>query len=205
MAGQQLPDDLFAWLRDLDRRLVALERSPQLTQASVKDGALTVFDAAGVARVKIGKDGSDYGVKVFDAAGLNAVTLAQLAFAQSFVQVDAAESTTSTTFVDLATVGPSLTVTVGPSGRAVVLGGAFTQCTVTNQTAVIGLKIDAGAPITFGALSNNTGGALQVSVAAGYLAGGLAAGSHTFKLQYRQTLGGSTATWEARWLMVFPL
>lgn len=205
MAGQQFPDDLFAQLRDLERRLVALERSPQLTQASIKDGALTVFDAAGIARVKIGKDGTDYGVKIYDAAGVNAVSLATLAFGQNYAEVVPEESTTSTSYVDLATVGPSVSATVGPSGRAIVLGGAYMTSTVTNQTVIAGLKVDAAATFDFAALGNNTSGSIAGDHSAGVLVGGLSAGAHTFKLQYLQSLAAATGRFGSRWILVLPL
>lgn len=200
-----LPEELLSTLADLERRLVALERSPQLTSASIKDGALVVLDAAGVVRVKIGKDGTDYGVKIYDAAGANAVSLATLAFGQNYAEVIPEEATTSTSYVDLATVGPSVPVTVGPSGRAIVLGGAYMTSTVTNQTVVAGLKVDAAATFDFAALGNNTSGSIAGDHAAGVLVSGLSAGAHTFKLQYLQSLGGATARFGSRWMLVLPL
>jgi hypothetical protein len=35
------------------------------------------------------------------------------------------ESTTSTAYIDLATVGPTVTVDIGPSGRAIVILGSY--------------------------------------------------------------------------------
>lgn len=205
MAQPVLPDDLIDRIVDLERRLIALERSPQLTQTSIKDGALTVLDAAGVVRVKIGKDGTDYGVKIYDAAGVNAVSLATLAFGQNYAEVVPEESTTSTSYVDLATVGPSVPVTVGPSGRAIVLGGAYMTSTVTNQTVVAGLKVDASATFDFAALGNNSSGSIAGDHSAGVLVVGLSPGAHTFKLQYLQSLGGATGRFGSRWMLVLPL
>lgn len=204
MAQPVLPDNLVNQIVDLERRIAALERTPQLTQTSIKDGTLTVLDAAGVVRVKIGKDGTDYGVKVYDAAGANPVSLAQLGFGQAYAEVSPEESSTSTSFVDLATPGPSVTVTVGPSGRAIVLGGAYMTSTVTNQTVVTGLKVDTNAPFDLADLGNNTAGSIAGDHSSGVLISGLSAGSHTFKLQYLQSLGGATARWAARWILVLP-
>lgn len=204
MAQPVLPKDLIDRIVDLERRLVALERTPQLTQTSIKEGTLTVLDAAGIVRVKIGKDGTDYGVKVYDAAGANPVSLAQLGFGQAYAEVVAEQASTSTTFVDLATPGPSVTVDIGPSGRAIVLGGAYMTSTVTNQTVVTGLKVDAAAPFDIADLGNNTAGSIAGDHSSGTLISGLAAGPHTFKLQYLQSLGGATARWGARWILVLP-
>lgn len=204
MAQPVLPDDLIDRIVDLERRLIAVERSPQLTQTSIKEGALTVLDAAGVVRVRIGKDGSDYGVKVYDAAGANPVSLAALAFGQSYAAVFTQQGTTSTTFVDLATAGPERTVTVGQSGRVIVLGGAFAVSYDTNQSAVIGLKVDGNASYDWAVVTNNTGGDVGANIARAELIEGLTPGNHTFKLQYRQTLGGGSVEFAVRWLLVLP-
>jgi hypothetical protein len=201
-----LPETILDTLHDLERRLVAIERSPQLTSASIKEGALDVLDAAGMLRVRIGKDGSDYGVKVYDAAGANPVSLATLAFAQSAARVGTEQDTTSTAYTDLATAGPSVTVTVGASGRAIVLAGAYAFSSVSNQSAYVGLKIDAAAAFDFALLGNNTGGSMGASVAGGDILDDLSPGPHTFKLQYRQSLAGANvAGFGLRWLVVFPL
>jgi hypothetical protein len=47
MAGQQLPDDLFAQLRDLERRVAALERARK-TPAASTTAARPAAAAAGV-------------------------------------------------------------------------------------------------------------------------------------------------------------
>ena len=204
MSAPILPESILSTIADLERRLVNLERSPQLTSASIKDGALVVLDAAGVVRIKIGKDGTDYGIKVYDAAGANPVSLAQLGFGQAYAEVVPEESTTSTSFVDLATPGPSITVPIGPSGRAIVLGGAYMTSTVTNQTVVTGLKVDGNVPFDLADLGNNTSGSIAGDHSSGVLISGLSAGNHTFKLQYLQSLGGATGRWGARWLLVLP-
>ena len=204
MAQPVLPKDLIDRIVDLERRLIALERTPQLTQTSIKDGTLTVLDAAGVVRVKIGKDGTDYGVKVYDAAGANPVQLATLAFGPNYDQVDPEESTTSTSFTDLATVGPTVTVTIGPLGKAIVLAGAYMTSTVTNQTVVTALSIDGGAPIDMADLGNNSSGSIAASCAGAWLATGLSPGSHQFRLKYLQSLGGATGRFAGRWLIVLP-
>lgn len=204
MGNPILPDDLLARIADLERRIRQLEATSRLAVSSIKEGTLQILDANGIVRVKIGKDGTDYGVKVYDAAGANPVSLAQLGFGQGYAEVIPEESTTSTSFVDLATTGPSVPVTIGPSGRAIVLGGAYMTSTVTNQTVVAGLKIDSNAAFDLAALGNNTSGSIAGDHSSGVLLSGLSAGAHTFKMQYLQSLGGATGRFAARWLLVLP-
>jgi hypothetical protein len=88
MAGQQLPADLVAWLRDLDRRLATLERSPQLTSASIKDGALTIYNAAGLPVLVLGKQSTGrYGLSAFNAAGQRTLELGELASSRNGLEV----------------------------------------------------------------------------------------------------------------------
>lgn len=204
MGNPVLPEDFIAQMVDLDRRVRQLESTSRLAVSSIKEGSLQILDAAGVVRVKIGKDGTDYGVKVYDAAGANPVSLAQLSFGQAYAEVVPEESTTSTSFVDLTTQGPSVTVTIGPSGRAIVLGGAYMTSTVTNQTVVTGLFIDGVLSGDLADLGNATGGAISGDHSSGVLISGLSAGSHTFKLRYLQSLAGATGRWAARWILVLP-
>lgn len=228
MAGQQLPDDLFAWLRDLDRRLVALERSPQLTSASIKDGALTIYnsagqpivvlgkqangryglrtyDAAGVLRAALGElDDGTYDLAGYDAAGANAVKLSTLAFGQGFDYIATGEATTSTVDADLATVGPTVTVTVGASGRVLAMFSAITTVSATGASASFGISVDGAAVAAasgfvhnFGAGSGGSGAAAVRQIT------GLTPGSHTFRLKYKST-NGTSVSFSNRSLLVLP-
>lgn len=68
-------DDLVTQLAELERRLRILESSPQLTQSSIKDGALTTYDASTRRVVVVGKqpDTGKWGISVFDATTGNRV------------------------------------------------------------------------------------------------------------------------------------
>lgn len=74
------PNTDAQWKSDVERRLAALERSPQLTNASIKDGHLEVVDADGIVRAKFGRldvdydgDGEpDWGLAIFTPFGLPA-------------------------------------------------------------------------------------------------------------------------------------
>jgi len=88
MAQPVLADTIFTRLNDLERRLVALERSPQLTSASIKDGALTIYNLAGQAVAVFGKQSSGrYGLSTFNAAGQRTLELGELASSRSGLEV----------------------------------------------------------------------------------------------------------------------
>jgi len=70
MSDPALPQDLQSHIRALERRIVALERSPQIANASIKGGALTVYDASGNPVVILGNYTGDYhGLQVLDTSG----------------------------------------------------------------------------------------------------------------------------------------
>lgn len=255
MAGQQLPDDLFAWLRDLERRLVSLERSPQLTSASIKDGALTIYNAAGQPVLVLGKQSSGrYGLSAFNPAGQRTLELGELASSRNGLEVpdpttgvaqvrlgqlaaggygleaidsatgalvkiatvafglQAARVDTSETkaagggFGDLATVGPSVNVTVGNSGRLLVqLTSGIT--TPAGGQGKVGFDIGGATTVAataFAALiaGGEPGQTAINQMGATYLVTGLNAGAHTVTAKYQAT--GGTITFYARTIAVQP-
>jgi hypothetical protein len=63
MAEIPMPDYFVRWMRDVERRLAAQERSPQMGNAAMSD-------PAGTKRVQIGLlDDDSYGLQVFDENG----------------------------------------------------------------------------------------------------------------------------------------
>jgi hypothetical protein len=127
----------------------------------------------------------------------------------TFDQVLTEEGTTSTSFTDLATVGPSVTAKL-PRGRCVVTVGAYVTATVTNQTAVVGLYVDGGYFSDMVLLGNNAGGGgVGASLSATFLFGeaeGLTPGTHTFELKYLQSLAGpDEGRFAGRFLLVQPV
>jgi len=70
------PDDIASVLADLERRVAILERSPQLGSASIKDGALTIYDSTGAKVMVIGKQAdATYGLVQFDGSGNKVIVL----------------------------------------------------------------------------------------------------------------------------------
>lgn len=168
---------------------------------------LDVKDAEGDLRVRIGKDGTDYDVKVYEEDGTNPVKLSTLAFGIEFTQIITEESTTSTDVngVDLATPGPSVTVSVGPSGRVIVSGGAFTTLADTGATAFINIDRDNRAEThTFVEFRHNFGGSGGSDITRSRLFTGLAQGDHTFRLLYGTSLNTVAASFASRWIMAQP-
>lgn len=119
--------DVMRRIADLERMVANLSTSRRLESASIgqggvsiTNGAVKIYDADDFVRAQIGKlpDGS-YDIAAVDPLG-QTVSLGALAFGMQSATVDAAESTSSTTPVDLTTFGPTLTTTIGPSGRCLV-------------------------------------------------------------------------------------
>lgn len=115
-------------------------------------------------------------------------------------QVGTSQSTTSTTWADLATAGPSVSLDVGSEGFALVRASAMIEAP-GDQTVSVGVSIDGAAP-TFAQMQFANGAASPINTPLfaeiGYT--GLAPGNHTFKLQY-ETSGGTATFWN-RYLFV---
>lgn len=54
MPDPAVPESLMTRISDLERRLRALERSPQLTSSSIRDGTLSILDGDGTTTVEVG-------------------------------------------------------------------------------------------------------------------------------------------------------
>lgn len=119
------------------------------------------------------------------------------------------QSTASITYVDLATVGPTATVAIGATGKALII----LTCNLTNDGANIRslMSFAASGANTIAAddaraIWNNQasgGGAEQQSAV--YLRTGLTAGSTTFTAKYRTSSGAQTATFVNREIAVITL
>lgn len=119
--------------------------------------------------------------------------------------VGAQESTTSGTYVDLATVGPAETVTVGPSGRVKVTVSAE----ISNSAAGVFGRISWAVSGATTVAANDgyallIGGTMSTNASRTMVLRGLAQGPTTFTAKYRQA-GGGTATFGSRDLIVEPL
>jgi hypothetical protein len=120
-------------------------------------------------------------------------------------EVDADQSTASTSFTDLATVGPAVTATTGT--RALLLWMAAVRNSAAPSRALVGVAI-SGATTTaasdLGAAHALIGTAsAEQTIVGARVVTGLTAGSNTFTLKYRTTSGALNVQY--RRLIVIPL
>lgn len=120
------------------------------------------------------------------------------------------QSTSSTSYTDLGTVGPSVTVTVGANGLALVnLFIGNVNNTGTNQRSYAGFAASGANTIaavdTMCLVLLNTGVAQrpQISLGGTFLLTGLTAGSTTFTVKYK--VNGGTGEFMDRRISVIPL
>lgn len=121
----------------------------------------------------------------------------------STAEVLTGQSTTSTTYVDLATAGPAVTVTTGTKALVILSAELFNNTAGSNTSMSFAIS---GAS-TVAASDNNrillgvNGQYLDCSFA--MVVTGLTAGSNTFTAKYKTTTG--TATFSARKIIVIDL
>jgi hypothetical protein len=118
----------------------------------------------------------------------------------SYSFVDLAETTSSTTYVDLATAGPTVTVTVGRTGRVFVNVGSYVDVPAGAQ-GTVGLFVDGffvRDVVTLRGASNTISNPATTRVITN-----LSAGLHTFTLKYR-SVTGALLGFGARFLTVQP-
>ena len=108
--------------------------------------------------------------------------------------IDTSETTTSTTFTDLATVGPSVTLTTGT--KALVTITSYIHNSTNSTENFIGFAVSGATTIAADStrclfLSNtSTGnGRPELRYSYSYILTGLTAGSNTFTLKYRCSSG----------------
>lgn len=111
------------------------------------------------------------------------------------------ETTTSTTYADLATAGPAVTATIGASGKALVIPSAI----LSNAGGLALMSFAVSGATTVAATDDTTArsGAVSVASAMPVLVTGLTPGSNTFTAKYRANT--ATASFERRRLTVIPL
>lgn len=121
--------------------------------------------------------------------------------------ISMAESTTSTSYTDLVTFGPSLTLTTGTQAL-VIFGGQVGNTTSTSASARIALEISGSTSIAptdnqaFGHVQSPGTSARAIGTN-GYLYTTLTPGTNTFTLKYRVSSG--QGLFHFRKLSVLPL
>ena len=136
----------------------------------------------------------------FVATGANAI--AERHIATAFIAT--AQSSSTASFIDLATAGPTVTVDTG--SHALVLFKAHVEHTVTNAVSAISFQVSGATTIssTFNQSAQVDGVVLGNKPSmCGFKYVSLTPGTNTFKLQYYT--GAATATFELREIVVIPL
>jgi hypothetical protein len=123
--------------------------------------------------------------------------------------VATSQTTASTTYTDLATVGPSVTVTIPASGKALVtVTGSLTNATNAAQSnmgfAITGATTQAASDTQALVVKNGGAQAILVQGSATFFISGLNTGSTTFTAKYRVS-ASSTGTFVNRSIIVVPL
>lgn len=134
----------------------------------------------------------------FTVSDTNQVT--QRTYADAIVETS--EGTTSTSYADLATAGPQVTVTSGP--LLMVYTTADLVCNTAGQTARCTFNVSGASSITesdIRALKNTSTTNLRATVTTVIT---VTPGVNTVKMVYR-TSGSSTATFANRRLIVLPM
>jgi hypothetical protein len=114
--------------------------------------------------------------------------------ASATATVDTGQSTTSTSFTDLATAGPAVTLTTGTKALVIVQARVYNTSTggyVSMGTTVSGATTLAATEeksLVFYSASN----APISQASAGFILTGLTAGSNTFTAKYKVTAGNGT-------------
>jgi hypothetical protein len=122
-------------------------------------------------------------------------------------RVATSESTTSTSYVDLATSGPAVTVTTDV--HAIVIIAAKTAMTVTDNACVMSWATSGAttnaASDTWCLLHEGMFASNDMSGCSIYRTNSLTAGSNTFTAKYRRGGASGSAFFDSRFICVLPL
>jgi hypothetical protein len=141
--------------------------------------------------------------QLFVSTGANAIAVR----VPSTAQVTTSQSTTTTSFTDLTTPGPSITVSTGTI--AIVMYAAGIQTNVSDRQVVCSVEVSGASSVAAsdnwsimvdGIPATNT---FRAGVA--HVFTGLTAGTNTFKMKYRVGTGSTTGTYMNREINVIPL
>ena len=119
--------------------------------------------------------------------------------------VATSQSTSSTSYTNLATVGPTVTVTTGT--QAVALFHASIASDTTNSSAIASVAVSGSSSVAandaYALIADGITAANSFDFGTFHFFTGLTAGSNTFTMQYK--VGSNTGTFQRRELLVIPL
>lgn len=113
------------------------------------------------------------------------------------------QTTTSTSYTDLSTTGPAVTVTIGTSGLALAVWGAGLYTTAARKSMSIAVSgaTTTAASDTYRIIKDDA--TFTTTQSRSFLFTGLTAGSTTFTAKYN--IASGTGNFFDRWLTVIPL
>lgn len=182
----------------------------QPTIVDAKGDIIAATAADTVARVAVGSNGQVLTADSAQAAGVKWATPTPSAItAVASATVLTAQNTTSTSFTDLATAGPSVTVTTGTEAL-VTISAILGQGLDAGQTVHAGVAVSGAstvaASVNYSLFLNGDDFASSsgnVSLSTTFKLTGLTAGSNTFTMKYKTS--SSEARFENRHLTVFAI
>ena len=137
-----------------------------------------------------------------------AVTAGKLGLGAKTAVVETSQTRTSSTFGDLSTPGPAVTVNIGAGGQALVT--IYSNITNSSAGHSTGVSFDVSGANTQAATTSiyylaqiASGSSDAMRAGATWLLTGLTPGSTTFTLKYRAS--GGTGTFNDRVITVIPL
>ena len=202
MPGANLPasDALAA-------RLIALERAVQVLATQQQ---FICTDSSDVERVRLGLLASgDFGLAVTDPTTSTVTEFLPVYYSQ----VPALEATTSGSYTNLTTAGPTLTATIGASGNALVTVNTYMGVNAiagSQAGGLVGVSVDGAAPtgvldeILYYSISAAAAVGIAGNNSAAVIVTGLSPGQHTFTMKYK-TFNGGTVNFGPRYLQVRPI
>ena len=117
--------------------------------------------------------------------------------------IASSQTTTSTTYTDLATAGPAVTITTGT--KALVIMSGFAYSSVGGYNSFAGFAVSGATTIAAtDAYALADGSTVGGAASRATRLTTLTAGSNTFTMKYRQTISG-TATFINREIIVIDL
>jgi hypothetical protein len=210
-------DYLLRRLTDVERELRELKAARRLEAATIGTGGITI--AGGAVRVLNGSGDlvvqlgllpdTTYGLAAVDGSG-KLVKLSTLAFGIQAASIAAQSSRSLGTFGDLAAgAGPSVTVTIGNTGRCVVILGAMIATSGGVYTGgLMGYEISGAtdrAPDVLESLEfDMSNESFSANASRAFLVENLNPGTHTITARYASAASGTACLFERRNLIVLP-
>lgn len=170
-------------------------------------GDLIVGSAADTAaRLAVGTDGFFLKADSGATNGLAWASVAQAVTAINLDYISTEQSTSSTSYTDLATAGPTVTLTTGTSA-IVVFGAIYRDNDNLGNDGFMSVAVSGASSVsasdTWAALGNQ--GLNLCHIVNAYKFTGLTAGSNTFTTKYKKSGGTSSAGFYNRFLLVIAI